>query len=254
VKLFLAIRNCHRAVGATLSSEVSRRYGSKGLSPDTISVKFTGSAGQSFGAFLAPGISFELEGEANDYFAKGLSGGRIVVYPPRAATFRPQDNIITGNVSLFGATGGEVFVNGMAGERFAVRNSGAVAVVEGVGDHGCEYMTGGVVVVLGRTGVNFAAGMSGGIAFVYDEDGTFPAHCNTGMVDVKPLHQASMPELRMMLDKHYKYTESAVARRILDTWRVSRDKFVRVMPRDYARVFREQQKGSALQETVRVAR
>ena len=187
VRLFMSIRNCNRTVGATLSSEVSKRYGAAGLPADTINVSFTGSAGQSFGGFLAPGITFELEGDANDYFAKGLSGGKIIVYPSRAATFRARDNIITGNVNLFGATGGEVYINGMAGERFAVRNSGAIAVVEGLGDHGCEYMTGGMVVVLGRTGVNFAAGMSGGIAYVLDEDQLFDTMCNLEMVDVEPV-------------------------------------------------------------------
>ena len=209
VRLYMAIRNCNRTVGATLSAAVSRRYGAKGLPPDTISVSFTGSAGQSFGAFLAPGITFELEGDANDYFAKGLSGGKIIVFPPRAATFRAQDNIITGNVNLFGATGGEVYINGMAGERFAVRNSGAIAVVEGVGDHGCEYMTGGTVVVLGRTGVNFAAGMSGGIAYVLDEDQLFDTKCNLEMVDVEPVTSLKdRTTLHQLVERHVMYTRS----------------------------------------------
>jgi glutamate synthase domain-containing protein 2/glutamate synthase domain-containing protein 3 len=253
VKLFMAIRNCHRAVGATLSAEVSRRHGSKGLPPDTICVKFTGSAGQSFGAFLAPGISFELEGEANDYFAKGLSGGRIVVYPPRAATFRPQDNIITGNVSLFGATGGEVFLNGMAGERFAVRNSGAVAVVEGVGDHGCEYMTGGVVVVLGRTGVNFAAGMSGGIAFVLDEDQLFDTKCNLEMVDIEPVTASEDRErLHALVKRHVHLTASEHAGLILRDWAQMLPRFVKVMPIDYRRAL-ERIRKEATRETEAMA-
>jgi glutamate synthase (NADPH/NADH) large chain len=253
VKLFMAIRNCHRAVGATLSAEVSRRYGSKGLPPDTISVKFTGSAGQSFGAFLAPGIGFELEGEANDYFGKGLSGGRIVVYPPRSATFRPQDNIITGNVGLFGATSGEVFLNGMAGERFAVRNSGAVAVVEGVGDHGCEYMTGGTVVVLGRTGVNFAAGMSGGIAYVLDEDQLFDTKCNLEMVDIEPVAAAEDRErLHALVKRHVHLTASEHAGRILRDWTEMLPRFVKVMPIDYRRAL-ERIRKEATRETEAMA-
>ena len=234
VHLYMAIRNCNRTVGATLSAAVSRRYGAKGLTADTISVSFTGSAGQSFGAFLAPGITFELEGDANDYFAKGLSGGKIIVFPPRSATFRAQDNIITGNVNLFGATGGEVYINGMAGERFAVRNSGAVAVVEGVGDHGCEYMTGGTVVVLGRTGVNFAAGMSGGVAYVLDEDQLFDTKCNLEMVDVEPV--TSMKDrttLRQLVERHVMYTRSEHATRILRDWSEMLPWFVKVMPIDY---------------------
>jgi glutamate synthase domain-containing protein 3 len=223
-------------VGATLSAEISKRYGSKGLPPETIRVSFTGSAGQSFGAFLAPGILFELEGDANDYFAKGLSGGRIVVYPSKAATFRARDNIITGNVNLFGATGGEVFINGMAGERFAVRNSGAVAVVEGVGDHGCEYMTGGVVVVLGRTGINFAAGMSGGVAYVLDEDQLFDNKCNLEMVDIEPLaSEADKQLLRGLVERHVEYTKSEHATRLLRDWSEVAPRFVKVMPIDYRR-------------------
>jgi glutamate synthase domain-containing protein 3 len=234
VRLFMAIRNCNRTVGATLSAEVSKRYGNKGLPPDTINVSFTGSAGQSFGGFLAPGITFELEGDANDYFAKGLSGGTIIVYPPRGVTFRARDNIITGNVNLFGATGGEVYINGMAGERFAVRNSGALAVVEGLGDHGCEYMTGGTVVVLGRTGVNFAAGMSGGIAYVLDEDQLFDTMCNLEMVDIEPLIDArDRRTLRALVERHVMYTRSEHATRILRDWDEMLPRFVKVMPIDY---------------------
>ncbi len=236
VRLSMDIRNRNRTVGATLSAEVSRRYGSRGLAPDTITVSFKGSAGQSFGAFLAPGIAFELEGDANDYFAKGLSGGRIVVFPPRAATFRARDNIITGNVNLFGATGGEVFINGMAGERFAVRNSGAVAVVEGVGDHGCEYMTGGCVVVLGRTGINFSAGMSGGVAFVLDEDQLFDTKCNLEMVDIEPVaSEEDRLRLRELVERHARYTGSEHAERLLRDWTEVAPRFVKVMPMDYRR-------------------
>jgi glutamate synthase domain-containing protein 2/glutamate synthase domain-containing protein 1/glutamate synthase domain-containing protein 3 len=236
VRLYMSIRNRHRTVGATLSARVSRCYGSKGLPPDTIHVSFTGSAGQSFGAFLAPGITFELEGDANDYFAKGLSGGKIIVYPPRAAVFRARDNIITGNVNLFGATGGEVFINGMAGERFAVRNSGALAVVEGVGDHACEYMTGGVVVVLGRTGVNFAAGMSGGMAFVLDEDQLFDTKCNLEMVDIEPVTEERDGRLlHDLVDRHMRYTSSEHATRLLRDWSEVAPRFVKVMPIDYRR-------------------
>ncbi len=236
VKLFMAIRNRNRTVGATLSAEISKRHGGVGLPPDSIKVSFTGSAGQSFGAFLAPGVTFELEGDANDYFAKGLSGGRIVVFPPRASTFRARDNIITGNVNLFGATSGEVFINGMAGERFAVRNSGATAVVEGVGDHGCEYMTGGVVVVLGRTGVNFAAGMSGGVAFVLDEDQLFDTKCNLEMVDIEPVSApADAALLHALVERHVKLTGSEHAGRLVRDWTEIMPRFVKVMPIDYRR-------------------
>jgi glutamate synthase domain-containing protein 3 len=234
VRLYMAIRNCNRTVGATLSAEVSRRHGAKGLPPDSITVSFIGSAGQSFGGFLAPGITFELEGDANDYFAKGLSGGKIIVFPPREATFRARDNIITGNVNLFGATSGEVYINGMAGERFAVRNSGAIAVVEGLGDHGCEYMTGGMVVVLGRTGVNFAAGMSGGIAYVLDEDQLFDTMCNLEMVDIEPITSAKDRKiLKEIVERHVMYTRSEHATRILRDWDEMLPRFVKVMPIDY---------------------
>jgi glutamate synthase (NADPH/NADH) large chain len=234
VSLFASIRNCNRTVGATLSSQVAKRYGSAGLPPNTITCKFTGSAGQSFGGFLAPGISFELEGDANDYFGKGLSGGRIIVYPPKGSTFRPHFNIITGNVNLFGATSGEVFINGMAGERFAVRNSGATAVVEGVGDHGCEYMTGGTVVVLGRTGINFGAGMSGGIAFVLDEDQLFDTKCNLEMVDIEPVStDDDRTLLHRLINRHVDLTGSEHASRILRDWTEMVPRFVKVMPVDY---------------------
>jgi glutamate synthase (NADPH) large chain len=236
VSLFASIRNSNRAVGAMLSAAVSRRFGSAGLPPDTIRCKFTGSAGQSFGAFLAPGIRFELEGDANDYFGKGLSGGTLIVYPPKGSTFRPQYNIITGNVNLFGATSGQVYINGMAGERFAVRNSGASAVVEGVGDHACEYMTGGVVVVLGTTGINFAAGMSGGIAYVLDETQLFDTRCNLEMVDIEPVQSTEDQEkLFNLIKNHTTFTGSQYASGILNNWSEMLPQFVKVMPIDYRR-------------------
>jgi len=233
-QMLMPIRNRNRTVGAMLSYEVSKRYGSEGLPDDTIWAKFNGSAGQSFGAFLAPGITFELEGDANDYFGKGLSGGRIIVYPPENSTFRPQNNIIAGNVNLFGATGGEVFIHGQAGERFAVRNSGAVAVVEGVGDHGCEYMTGGRIIILGPTGINFAAGMSGGIAYVLDSNQLFDTRCNLEMVDLSPIDDAQEAAyLYTMIKRHAGYTGSAYAESILKDWAEMIPYFVKVMPMDY---------------------
>jgi len=236
VEVSLPIRNVNRTVGTILSSEVSRRYGAEGLPADTIRLRFTGSAGQSFGAFLAPGISITLEGDANDYFGKGLSGGRIVAYPPRGSTFVPEENIIVGNVSLYGATGGEIFCRGMAGERFAVRNSGVTAVVEGVGDHGCEYMTKGLVLVLGKTGRNFAAGMSGGVAYVLDADGTFARHVNPGMVELDPMEEHDLATVKELLHRHYEYTESTVAWRILSAWQKFAPTFVKVMPVEYRKV------------------
>ncbi|MFA5159426.1 MAG: glutamate synthase large subunit [Candidatus Omnitrophota bacterium] len=234
VVLSQKIRNCNRTVGTTLSYEIAKRYGLKGLPEDTIRVKFEGSAGQSFGAFLARGVTLELEGDANDYFGKGLSGGRIIVYPPSSATFRPQDNIITGNVNLFGATGGEVYIHGRAGERFCVRNSGALAVVEGVGDHGCEYMTGGRVIILGQTGVNFAAGMSGGIAYVLDENQLFDTRCNLEMVDLEPVAENEEREfLKKAIERHAKFTGSKYAKSILASWEEMLPRFVKVMPMDY---------------------
>ncbi|MCU0608502.1 MAG: glutamate synthase large subunit [Chitinispirillaceae bacterium] len=251
VSLFASIRNRNRTVGATLSAEVSKRFGSRGLPTDTIKCKFTGSAGQSFGAFLAPGITFELEGDANDYFGKGLSGGKIIVYPPKTSTFRPQNNIITGNVNLFGATSGEVYINGMAGERFAVRNSGATAVVEGVGDHACEYMTGGIVVVLGRTGINFAAGMSGGIAYVLDEDQLFDTMCNLEMVDIEPVVAKQDQELLYnLICNHVRYTGSEYAGRIVRDWAALIPQFVRVMPTEYRRALERMKKAESKETDV----
>jgi glutamate synthase (NADPH) large chain len=236
VDLRLPIRNVHRTVGTILGYEVTSRYGADGLPDDTIRIHFNGSAGQSFGAFVPRGITLVLEGDANDYLGKGLSGGKIVAFPPREATFAPQDNILVGNVVLYGATSGEAYVRGVAGERFAVRNSGALAVVEGVGDHACEYMTGGRVVVIGRTGRNFAAGMSGGVAYVLDAAGDFRRRVNLGMVDVEPLVQdEDVKEVRDLLQRHVRYTESTVAHEILGDWTAMQPRFVKIMPRDYKR-------------------
>ena len=244
VRFSAEIRNINRTVGTMLSSELTRRHTlgmyTGSLPEDTVWIDFTGTAGQSFGAFSIQGVTFNVEGEANDYCGKGLSGGKIIVRPPRNATFTPEQNIIVGNVALYGATSGEAYFRGIGGERFCVRNSGAWAVVEGVGDHGCEYMTGGRAVVIGKTGRNFAAGMSGGIAYVYDADGTFKTRCNPGLVDLLEMNEQGATEVRTMLEKHVKYTESAVAKGILENWDASLKKFVRVMPRDYARVLREQ--------------
>ncbi|MBN2038122.1 MAG: glutamate synthase large subunit [Chitinispirillaceae bacterium] len=251
VSLFASIRNRNRTVGAMLSAEVSKRYGSTGLPADTITCKFTGSAGQSFGAFLAPGIAFELEGDANDYLGKGLSGGKLVVYPPKSSTFRPQNNIICGNVSLFGATSGLAFINGMAGERFAVRNSGAAAVVEGVGDHGCEYMTGGIVVVLGKTGVNFAAGMSGGIAYVLDEDQLFDTKCNLEMVDIEPVAgEQDERLLYRLIGDHVHCTGSEYAASIVRDWTEMVPRFVKVMPIEYRHALERMQKAESRETDV----
>jgi len=237
VHLTLPIRNVNRTVGTTLGYHVTKRHGAAGLPDDTIQVHFQGSAGQSFGAFVPRGISFALEGDANDYWGKGLSGGKLAVYPPRASTFKPEDNIVIGNVALYGATSGEAYVRGVAGERFCVRNSGVHAVVEGIGDHGCEYMTGGRVVVLGRTGRNFAAGMSGGVAYVLDLAGDFARRCNPGMVDLMPLDEpADIEIVRSLIQRHVDATRSTYAAAILKDWVTSQPRFVKVMPRDYKRV------------------
>jgi glutamate synthase (NADPH/NADH) large chain len=234
----LPIRNVHRTVGAMLSGEIARKYGSAGLPDNTIYFEFTGSAGQSFGAFLAKGVTLELEGDANDYVGKGLSGGRLIVYPPEAATFVPEENILVGNVVLYGATSGEAFFNGMAGERFAVRNSGATAVVEGLGDHGCEYMTNGLVIVLGKTGRNFAAGMSGGIAYVLDENGEFVKYrCNKASVDLEQVFDPNDQHvLQTTIYKHFDTTGSPRAKRILENWNAMLPKFVKVFPHEFKRV------------------
>ncbi len=238
VTFTLPIRNVHRTVGAMLSGEIARQFGSEGLPEDTIRFAFHGSAGQSFGAFLAKGITLELEGEANDYVGKGLSGGRLIIYPPRNAPLLPEQNILIGNVALYGATSGEAFFNGMAGERFAIRNSGAVAVVEGVGDHGCEYMTRGTVVVLGQTGRNFAAGMTGGIVYVLDETDEFKTvFCNRATVDLDPvIATEDIDTLQSLISRHAELTGSPRAKWILDNWDVMLPKFVKVFPHEYKRV------------------
>ncbi|RKR82965.1 glutamate synthase domain-containing protein 2 [Mucilaginibacter gracilis] len=235
------VKNTDRTIGTMLSNEISKRYGSAGLPENTINFKFSGSAGQSFGAFSTKGLSFELEGEANDYVGKGLSGAQLAIYPSKEATFIPEENIIIGNVALYGATSGELFVRGMAGERFAVRNSGATAVVEGVGDHGCEYMTGGRALILGGTGRNFAAGMSGGIAWVYDPENTFTENCNTEMVDLDPLSAKDKEQVVTLLRKHVQITGSTVAKTLLENWEESLLQFVKVFPKEYKRVLQQAQ-------------
>jgi len=263
LRLEYRIRNAHRSVGAMLSGTIARKLGHEGLPPDTIHVTFAGIAGQSFGAFLARGVTFELQGATNDYVGKGLSGGRIVVYPDPSCPAKPEENIVIGNTVMYGAIEGEAYFRGVAGERFCVRNSGASAVIEGTGDHGCEYMTGGTVVVLGRTGRNFAAGMSGGIAYVYDPDQTFGMRCNRSMVALEPLlteeEQADAeavlvaagkgrllhldrhdePIARSLIETHLRYTGSAVALAILDNWENERAKFVKVFPHEYKRALGE---------------
>jgi glutamate synthase (NADPH/NADH) large chain len=264
VQIAADIRSVDRSVGAMLGGEVARRYGHKGLPEDTIAISLTGTAGQAFGAFLTRGVSIDLVGEANDYVGKGLSGGRLVVRPSEKSAARPEDSIVIGNTALYGAIEGECYFRGVAGERFAVRNSGAVAVVEGTGDHGCEYMTGGVVVVLGRTGRNFAAGMSGGIAYVYDPDGSFESRCNMSLVELEPVVEEEMlaarefghagdietkglveilsglgggdaERLRHLVARHRSFTGSTVAAAILDDWADALPKFRKVMPVEYRR-------------------
>src|SRR5271167_352890 len=238
VALSMPIRNIHRTVGTMLSGEIARRYGAAGLPEDTIRVQFTGCAGQSFGAFLAKGVTLTLEGDGNDYVGKGLSGGRLIIYHPRKSEFVLEENILIGNVCLYGATSGEAFFSGMAGERFAVRNSGATAVVEGVGDHGCEYMTNGLVVVLGRTGRNFAAGMTGGIAYVLDNHGDFGSvKCNRAEVDLEPVSdQKDIDRLYQLIARHSELTGSTQAKWIIENWESTLPKFVKVFPHEYKRV------------------
>jgi glutamate synthase domain-containing protein 3 len=243
------VRNLNRTVGAMLSGDVARRYGHDGLTDDTITVKLTGTAGQSFGAFLAHGITLDLTGQANDYVGKGLSGGKIMVKPNAGFKGDPTENIIVGNTVMYGATAGEAYFRGVAGERFCVRNSGASAVVEGTGDHGCEYMTGGTVVVLGATGRNFAAGMSGGVAYVLDEDGQFEKRCNMAMVGLDAVADKASPEshlgradidiLMSLIEHHARYTGSERAKTILANWAVWLPKFVKVMPTEYRRALKE---------------
>ena len=240
VRIETTIQNIDRAFGTILSNEVSRAHGANGLPADTIHIKARGSAGQSVGAWLAHGVTIEIEGDANDYAGKGLSGGRLIVYPPKEATFVPEKNIVIGNVALYGATSGEAYFRGIAAERFCVRNSGATAVIEGCGDHGLEYMTGGRAVVLGPTGRNFAAGMSGGVAFVYDPDGGFLVNCNLEMVELEEMTAtADIDELRILVDNHYRYTGSTIAKQILDNWQKSLGQFHKIMPIDYKRALKE---------------
>jgi glutamate synthase (NADPH/NADH) large chain len=236
------IRNTDRTTGAMLSNEVSKIYKGQGLPANTINFKFTGSAGQSFGAFSAKGITLELEGEANDYVGKGLSGAQLIIYPFKDVRYVPEQNIIIGNVALYGATSGELFARGQAGERFAVRNSGATAVVEGLGDHGCEYMTGGEVLVIGETGHNFAAGMSGGVAWVYDTKGDFPNKCNKEMVDLDPLTEADELRINQLLAKHIKLTGSKLAEFILSDWATQSAHFIKVFPKEYKAVLLKRSK------------
>jgi len=236
------IKNTDRSVGALLSNEISKKYKGKGLPEDTVHFHFKGSAGQSFAAFVAPGVTFELEGEANDYFGKGLSGGKLIIYPDKEATFKPEDNIIVGNVAFYGATSGEAYIRGQAGERFCVRNSGVRAVVEGVGDHACEYMTGGRVVILGKTGKNFAAGMSGGIAYVFDPEHDLEKLCNREMVELETMEPEDKEEVKAMIQRHFKYTGSDPAEWILENWEEASEHFVKVMPQDYKAVLLKQKK------------
>lgn len=242
VNLDYAIKNTDRAVGTMLSGMIAGKYGYDGLPDSTINIKFKGSAGQSFGAFLVSGVSFKLEGETNDYFAKGLSGGRIAILPPVRSNFEAEDNIIAGNTGLYGATSGELYINGKVGERFAVRNSGAIAVIEGAGDHCCEYMTGGRVVVLGETGRNFAAGMSGGVAYVWDKNHNFDYFCNMDMVEINLVDESNYrKELHELIRQHYLYTGSKLARTMLDDWNRYVEDFVQVVPIEYKRVLQEEQ-------------
>jgi len=246
VNIELPIINTNRVVGTMLSHEIAKAHGADLLPEDTVHVKLTGSAGQSLGAFLAKGITLEVEGDANDYVGKGLSGGRVIVYPPKNSTFLAEENILAGNVCLYGATSGQVYLRGNVAERFCVRNSGASAVVEGIGDHGCEYMTGGRVVVLGSTGRNFAAGMSGGIAYIWDHEGDFSSKCNMGMVELEKMEaDEDIQELKQMMEQHLEYTGSEVAKRLLADWSASLGQFVKVMPTDYKRVLEEQKKKAA---------
>jgi glutamate synthase (NADPH/NADH) large chain len=278
VRIETKVRNVNRTVGAMLSGEVARRHGHRGLPENTINVKLTGVAGQSFAAFLAHGVTLDLTGDANDYVGKGLSGGRVIVRQPGHVEREPTENIIVGNTVLYGAIAGEAYFNGVAGERFAVRNSGAIAVVEGCGDHGCEYMTGGVVAVLGKTGRNFAAGMSGGVAYVYDPDAGFTDLCNSAMVDVLPIaterddedgagrpsqrangvHDFGMGDmlrhdaerLRILVERHHLHTGSKRARALLDDWSEALGHFVKVMPRDYAQALQQLEAERREAETV----
>jgi glutamate synthase (ferredoxin) len=243
VKFEVPIRNINRTVGTMVGAEISRKYGAKGLPDDTIQITFKGSAGNSFAAFVPKGMTLRLEGDANDYLGKGLCGGKIMVYPSKEATFVPEDNTIVGNVLFYGATSGEAYIRGKAGERFGVRNSGVEAVVEGVGDHGCEYMTGGRVVVIGETGRNFAAGMSGGVAYVWNKNGDFAVRCNKEMVELEEMDAEDLETVEGMLRRHQEFTGSTVAAGLLKDWPQSAKQFVKVMPVDYKKALQAQKEG-----------
>jgi glutamate synthase (NADPH/NADH) large chain len=249
IKLSFPIKNTDRTTGTMLSNEITKKYGALGLPDDSIHIKFTGTAGQSFGAFNTKGVTLELEGDANDYFGKGLSGAKLIVYPDRKSDFVPEENIVIGNVAFYGATSGKAFIRGKAGERFAVRNSGATAVVEGVGDHGCEYMTGGTVLILGSTGRNFAAGMSGGIAYIYDLHNSFKENCNQEMVDLETPDVQDLATIEILLKEHVTYTKSAVADFLLNDLENQKQHFIKVFPRDYKKAL--QQKTSIKKATVK---
>jgi glutamate synthase domain-containing protein 3 len=241
VSFWVRAENKHRCVGGLISGEIARRYGEEGLPEGTIDVRVSGTGGQSFGGWLAPGVTLTLTGDANDYTGKGLSGGVLTVRPPEGVPFTPEENVVIGNTVLYGATGGRAFFRGLAGERFCVRNSGAKTVVEGVGDHGCEYMTGGRVVILGPTGRNFAAGMSGGVAYVLDPEGEFAPKCNTEMVELEHPDAADLAEIRALVEEHRDRTGSTVAERVLADWETLTSAWVKVMPMDYKRVLRERE-------------
>tara|TARA_Y100000022_G_C13243229_1_gene373481 strand:- start:1127 stop:1825 length:699 start_codon:yes stop_codon:yes gene_type:complete len=222
-----------------LSNEVAKVWEENNLPEDTININFTGSAGQSFAAWLVKGITFKLEGDANDYVGKGLSGGKLIIYPPKESKFTAEENILLGNVALYGATGGEAYFRGIAAERFCVRNSGASVVVEGIGDHGCEYMTGGKAVILGETGRNFGAGMSGGIAYIYNQNKDFDKKCNKETFEIESLMDEDLEDLKKLITNHFNYTESTVAKNILENWSDESKKFLKIMPTDYKRVLNE---------------
>jgi glutamate synthase (NADPH/NADH) large chain len=268
VKIDSEIKNVNRSVGAMLSGRIAERHGFAGLKEDTIHIKFTGTAGQSLGAWLSRGVTLELAGDSNDYVGKGLSGGKIIIYPSPKSPLKPEENIIVGNTVLYGAIAGECYLRGIAGERFAVRNSGAIAVVEGVGDHGCEYMTGGCVVVLGSTGRNFAAGMSGGIAYILDEDGSFEKRCNMAQVeleriidngisvteqDMADMNNHDAQRLRGLIEKHINYTGSSRAKAIVDNWNNMLPKFIKIMPTDYRRALLDMQAKANMQDENKIA-
>ncbi|MFZ9240578.1 MAG: glutamate synthase subunit alpha, partial [Chitinophagaceae bacterium] len=248
VRLAFPIKNTDRTTGTMLSNEITKKFGANGLPDDSIQIKFTGTAGQSFGAFNTKGITLELEGDANDYFGKGLSGAKLIVYPDKKSSFVPEENILIGNVAFYGATSGKAFIRGKAGERFAVRNSGATAVVEGVGDHGCEYMTGGTVLILGKTGRNFAAGMSGGVAYIYDLQNSFNENCNQEMVDLETLDSGDLVLIEQLLKEHVEYTKSSVADFLLNDLENQKQHFIKVFPKDYKKAL---QKKSTKKATVK---